>query len=72
MRLAIRALLQIKWVLILLECKFCELQDTKLPNPTISTRKQKQTSRHPDIRRNVKKTVDHNSSGQRVRLRKKN
>lgn len=52
MRLAVRALLQIKWFLILLVCKFCELQDTKLPNPTFANRKQKQASRHPDIRRN--------------------
>lgn len=53
--------------------KFCESQDTKLPNPTFANRKQKQTSRHPDIRRNdnvprnVKKTADHNSPGQIVK-----
>lgn len=49
MRLPVGALLQIKCFLILLVCK---LQDTKQPNPNIANRKQKQTSRHPDIRRN--------------------
>lgn len=65
MRLPVIALLQIKWFLILLVCKFCELQDTKQPNPNTANsanRKQMQTSRHPNIRRNDNTTKHERNS----------